>query len=223
MRRSPFGPSAVDFGQFRLRPISTSANFDFGQFRLRPISTSANFDFGQLRLRPAGRSRIGRSRASSSGPHPSVVADFGQSNFGQSIFGQPIWPIQFGLIHFWPILVVSGLAHFGQSVCCQCVVVSVLLSVCCCQCVVVSVLLSVCCQCVVVSVLLSVGVGCWVLVLPNPCRPPCAGPPKISRFCFPSPATIFALSSSLGGRFVEFWCVFEGGTLKCARLEFSGF
>ena len=28
----------------RLRPI----NFDFGQFRLRPISTSANFDFGQL-------------------------------------------------------------------------------------------------------------------------------------------------------------------------------
>ena len=34
----------VDFGQFRFRPISTSANFDFGQFRLRPISTSANFD-----------------------------------------------------------------------------------------------------------------------------------------------------------------------------------
>ena len=43
--------SAIDFGQFRLRPafffrvrpISTSANFNFGQFRLRPISTSANF------------------------------------------------------------------------------------------------------------------------------------------------------------------------------------
>ena len=45
--------SAIDFGQFRLRPAfffffstsanSTSANFDFGQFRLRPISTSANF------------------------------------------------------------------------------------------------------------------------------------------------------------------------------------
>ena len=35
--------SAIDFGQFRLRPISTSANFDFGQFRLRPISTSADF------------------------------------------------------------------------------------------------------------------------------------------------------------------------------------
>ena len=38
-----------DFGQL----ISTSANFDFGQFRLRPISTSANsisanFDFGQF-------------------------------------------------------------------------------------------------------------------------------------------------------------------------------
>ena len=29
--------SAIDFGQFRLWPISTSANFDFGQFRLRPI------------------------------------------------------------------------------------------------------------------------------------------------------------------------------------------
>ena len=27
----------VDFGQFRLRPISTSAHFDFGQFRLQPI------------------------------------------------------------------------------------------------------------------------------------------------------------------------------------------
>ena len=47
---SPLGPlgakgtSAIDFGQFRLRPVffsssanSTSANFDFGQFRLRPI------------------------------------------------------------------------------------------------------------------------------------------------------------------------------------------
>ena len=49
---------------FRLRPI----NFEFGQFRVRPISTSANFDFGQFRLRPAVRcrivrSRIGRSRA----------------------------------------------------------------------------------------------------------------------------------------------------------------
>ena len=33
--------------------------FDFGQLRLRPISTSANFDFGQF------DSQIGRSRASS--------------------------------------------------------------------------------------------------------------------------------------------------------------
>ena len=53
--------SAIDFGQlrlrpittsasslFRVRPISTSVNFDFGQFRLGPISTSANFDFGQF-------------------------------------------------------------------------------------------------------------------------------------------------------------------------------
>ena len=38
-------PSAIDFGQFRLRPAFF---FDFGQFRLRPISTSANFDFGQF-------------------------------------------------------------------------------------------------------------------------------------------------------------------------------
>ena len=52
-------------GKGRNRPnsiCSTSANFDFGQFRLRPFF----FDFGQFRLRPAGRSRIGRSRASSS-------------------------------------------------------------------------------------------------------------------------------------------------------------
>ena len=47
------------FERDRLRPISTSASFffefgqfDFGQFRLRPISPSANFDFGQFRLRP---------------------------------------------------------------------------------------------------------------------------------------------------------------------------
>ena len=40
-----FGTSAIDFGQFRLRP---ALFFDFGQFRLRPISTSANFDFGQF-------------------------------------------------------------------------------------------------------------------------------------------------------------------------------
>ena len=52
----------------------------------------------------------------------------------------------------------------------------------------------------------------------GPAPPPSAGPPKISRFFFSSPVTIFALSSSLGGPFVEFWCVFEGGTLKCARL-----
>ena len=36
--------SSVAVERGRLRPISTSANFDFGQFRLRPISTtSANF------------------------------------------------------------------------------------------------------------------------------------------------------------------------------------
>ena len=37
--------SAVDFSQFRLR---SAFFFEFGQFRLRPISTSANFDFGQF-------------------------------------------------------------------------------------------------------------------------------------------------------------------------------
>ena len=38
-------PSAIDFGQFRLRPafFFEFGQFDFGQFRLRPISTSANF------------------------------------------------------------------------------------------------------------------------------------------------------------------------------------
>ena len=64
-------PINFDFGQFRLRPISssasfffsssansTSANFDFGQFRLRPISTSASFFFRvrPIRLRPISTS-----------------------------------------------------------------------------------------------------------------------------------------------------------------------
>ena len=35
--RSACSVSAVNFGQFRLRQISTLANFDFGQFRLRPV------------------------------------------------------------------------------------------------------------------------------------------------------------------------------------------
>ena len=35
------------------------------------------------------------------------------------------------------------------------------------------------------------------------------------------PATIFNISSSLGGRFVDFLWL-KAGTLKCARLEFSG-
>ena len=48
--------------------------------------------------------------------------------------------------------------------------------------------------------------------------PPKGGGPKISRF-FPSPVI---LSSSLGGRFVEFWwCDLKTGDVKCARLEFS--
>ena len=59
--------SAIDFGQFRLRPalFFEFGQFDFGQFRLRPISTSANFDFGQFRLRPI-----------------SISANFGMLSFG---------------------------------------------------------------------------------------------------------------------------------------------
>ena len=56
----------------RFRPI----NFDFGQFRLRPISTSANFDFGQFRFRPAKHPHIERDRL-----RPisiSATCDFGQ-------------------------------------------------------------------------------------------------------------------------------------------------
>ena len=47
--------SAIDFGQFRLRPAffsssanSTSANFDFGQFRISDNFEFGQFDFGQL-------------------------------------------------------------------------------------------------------------------------------------------------------------------------------
>ena len=45
----------------RMKKQSKHHLFDFGKL----ISTSANFDFGQFRFRPAGRSRIVRSRASS--------------------------------------------------------------------------------------------------------------------------------------------------------------
>ena len=60
--------SAIDFGQFRLRPafFFEFGQFDFGQFRLRPISTSANFDFG-----------------------PSISANFWMLNFWTSKGGAP--------------------------------------------------------------------------------------------------------------------------------------
>ena len=45
---------------------------------------------------------------------------------------------------------------------------------------------------------------------------PSARPPKVSLF-FPSPATIFIDSLSLGG-LVEFWWCLKARTLKCARL-----
>ena len=52
--------------------------------------------------------------------------------------------------------------------------------------------------------------------------PPSAGPPKISRFFFPLPLP-FSLFFSLSGVFSwKFGGVWSAGTLKCARLEFSG-
>ena len=57
---------------------TTSANHDFGQFPLRPISTSANFwmlNFWTTKG-PKGW-----------GPEGWFMADFGQSNFGQTDFG----------------------------------------------------------------------------------------------------------------------------------------
>ena len=52
---------------------------------------------------------------------------------------------------------------------------------------------------------------------------PSAGPPKISRFFFPSPAAkcvlFFPLCVSSRGILVVF---LKAGALKCARLEFSG-
>ena len=45
----PSAKSAIDFGQFRLRPAFF---FEFGQFRLRPISTSANFGGAPKGWRP---------------------------------------------------------------------------------------------------------------------------------------------------------------------------
>ena len=50
--RPPSGPSAIDFGQFRLRPVFF---FRVRPIRLRPISTSANFwmlNFGLLNFWP---------------------------------------------------------------------------------------------------------------------------------------------------------------------------
>ena len=46
--------------------------------------------------------------------------------------------------------------------------------------------------------------------------------PKISILFSPHPATIFILISLSWGLFVEFWWCLKAGTLKCARLEFSG-
>ena len=50
--------------------------------------------------------------------------------------------------------------------------------------------------------------------------PPSAGPPKISLFFFSSPATIFILSSSLGGHFVEFWPGFHTTAREPKRAHF---
>ena len=52
---------------------------------------------------------------------------------------------------------------------------------------------------------------------------PKGGRPKISRFFFPFPATVFALFVSLWGSSRGILVVFgSAGAVKCARLEFSG-
>ena len=100
--------------------------------------------------------------------------------------------------------------------------------ICCCVvwCVVVVVL---CCG-VSVECVFKIFVGAskiWALLPDSPSAghpsagPPSAGPPKISLF-FPSPATIFILSSSLGGRFVEFWWCLKRRDPQMCTFGLSG-
>ena len=51
---------------------------------------------------------------------------------------------------------------------------------------------------------------------------PKVGGPRISLFFFPLPSLCSFSPPSLVGPFVEFWWCLKTGTLKCARLEFSG-
>ena len=55
-RDSCHGASAIDFGQFRLRPAFF---FEFGQFRLRPISTSASSTSASFRMLNFGTTKCG--------------------------------------------------------------------------------------------------------------------------------------------------------------------
>ena len=127
-----------------------------------------------------------------------VVADFGQSNFGQSIFC---------------VMLCRGWCVFGLLLVC----VGVCFAVC-------LLFLVVVCRLSWFVVVVVVRVGGVVYGLNHlaPDRPPSARPPKISRF-FPSPATNFVLFfSSLCVFSLIFGGVWKCGTLKCARLEFSG-
>ena len=95
---------------------------------------------GEKKARNFGRSR-GRAVQQGSGPAGSGPVEGGPAE-GTKIFwprgreeGGPggtggygrLWPIQFGPIHFWPKLVVGGLANFSQSIFRQSVSVLLLL------------------------------------------------------------------------------------------------
>ena len=138
-----------------------------------------------------------------------------------------------------PTLAKPTLAKPTSTCVCVCVCVFVCLFVCVrvCSCVFVCVRVCSCvfvcvCLCVFVCVLVTfhgVGFHVWVLVsrfwFDVRCSRdrPSPGPSKISLFFFPSPAAKFVLFFPLWGSFRGTLVVFlKAGTLKCARLEFSG-
>ena len=117
--------SAVDFGQFRLRPAFF---FEFGQFRFRPIWISANFDFGQFldvefldhkgwgpegwRPKP-GKSGVPKGGAPEGGAPEGGGEGWGAQNFTLFFFLPPQFsffsPSLFGLfVEFWWCLKCRG-------------------------------------------------------------------------------------------------------------------